>query len=50
MNMRDLIPWGRNNNQAPNIYGGGDPFVSLHREVNRLFDDVLRSFETRLPS
>ncbi|MCA0049076.1 Hsp20/alpha crystallin family protein [Mesorhizobium sp. B283B1A] len=50
MNMRDLIPWGRNNNQAPNIYGGGDPFVSLHREVNRLFDDMLKSFETRLPS
>ncbi|MGX8009007.1 Hsp20/alpha crystallin family protein [Mesorhizobium sp. ORM8.1] len=50
MNMRDLIPWGRNNNQAPSIYGGGDPFVSLHREVNRLFDDVLRSFETHLPS
>ncbi|MGK6324268.1 Hsp20/alpha crystallin family protein [Sphingomonas sp. DT-51] len=22
---------------------GGDPFVSLHREVNRLFEDVLRS-------
>lgn len=21
---------------------GGDPFMSLHREVNRLFDDVLR--------
>ncbi|TPJ49611.1 Hsp20/alpha crystallin family protein [Mesorhizobium sp. B2-6-4] len=50
MNMRDLIPWGRNNNQAPSIYGGGDPFLSLHREVNRLFDDMLKSFETRLPS
>ncbi|ESY73763.1 Hsp20/alpha crystallin family protein [Mesorhizobium sp. M1050] len=50
MNMRDLIPWGRNNNQAPSIYSGGDPFLSLHREVNRLFDDVLRSFETRLPT
>ncbi len=22
--------------------GGGDPFVALHREMNRLFDDVLR--------
>jgi HSP20 family protein len=21
---------------------GGDPFLSLHREMNRLFDDVLR--------
>lgn len=24
-------------------FGGGDPFLSLHREVNRLFDDVFRS-------
>jgi HSP20 family protein len=23
--------------------GGSDPFLSLHREMNRLFDDVLRS-------
>ena len=22
--------------------GGGDPFLTLHREMNRLFDDVLR--------
>ncbi|MER9754780.1 Hsp20/alpha crystallin family protein [Mesorhizobium sp. M0166] len=50
MNVRDLIPWGRNSNQAPSIYSGGDPFLSLHREVNRLFDDMLRSFETRLPA
>jgi len=28
--------------------GGSDPFLSLHREMNRLFDDVLR--DTRLPS
>jgi hypothetical protein len=26
---------------------GGDPFLSLHREMNRLFDDVLRG--TGLP-
>ncbi|SFQ19109.1 HSP20 family protein [Mesorhizobium sp. NFR06] len=50
MNMRDLIPWGRNNNQAPSIYSGSDPFLSLHREVNRLFDDMLRSFDTRSPT
>lgn len=53
MNMRDLIPWGRNNdNQAPSIYRDSDqhPFLSLHREVNRLFDDVFREFDTRLPT
>jgi HSP20 family protein len=24
------------------LLGGGDPFLSLHREMNRMFDDVLR--------
>lgn len=51
MSVRDLIPFGRNNNnQAPSIYRdvAQNPFLSLHREVNRLFDDVFRSFE--LPS
>lgn len=47
MNMRDLIPWARNE-QAPSRFreeGGGDPFMTLQREMNRLFDDVLRGFE-----
>ncbi|RUY02233.1 Hsp20/alpha crystallin family protein, partial [Mesorhizobium sp. M7A.F.Ca.US.005.03.2.1] len=30
--------------------GDRDPFVSLHREVNRLFDDAFRSFGARLPA
>jgi HSP20 family protein len=48
MSVRDLIPWSRGNNQAPAIYRGGDmdPFLSLHRDVNRLFDEVLRGFDT----
>ncbi|WP_353642718.1 Hsp20/alpha crystallin family protein [Mesorhizobium sp. WSM2239] len=55
MNMRELIPWGRNglsNNQAPSVYRDSDqdPFLALHREVNRLFDDVFRGFDSRLPS
>ncbi|RWM87811.1 MAG: Hsp20/alpha crystallin family protein [Mesorhizobium sp.] len=52
MNMRDLIPWGRNESQAPSVYRGADqnPFLSLHREVDRLFDDVSRTFSTRFPS
>lgn len=29
---------------------GGDPFLSLHREMNRLFDDVLRGSGAPLPS
>jgi HSP20 family protein len=53
MSVRDLIPWGRDNgNRIPAIYRDGDrdPFLSLHREVNRLFDDVFRSFDGGLPS
>lgn len=53
MSVRDLIPWGRNgSNQAPTLYrdDNRDPFLSLHREVNRLFDDVFRSFDSRLPA
>ncbi len=50
MSVRDLIPWGRAN-QAPTAYREDDrnPFLSLHREVNRLFDDVFRNFDSRLP-
>jgi HSP20 family protein len=49
MSVRDLIPWGRStSNQAPSLYRDDDrnPFLSLHHEVNRLFDDVFR----RLPA
>ena len=46
MNMRDLIPWGRNQQTTPSRYRDeGDPFMILHREMNRLFDDVFRGFD-----
>jgi HSP20 family protein len=53
MSVRDLIPWNRNEgNQVPSVFRDGerDPFLSLHREVNRLFDDVFRGFGSDLPS
>lgn len=52
MSVRDLIPWGREESRVPGLFreGGRDPFLSLHREVNRLFDDVFRGFDGRLPS
>jgi len=53
MSVRDLIPRGRNDgNQVPSVFRDGerDPFLSLHREVNRLFDDVFRGFGSGLPS
>ncbi|MBT1160197.1 Hsp20/alpha crystallin family protein [Aminobacter anthyllidis] len=48
MSVRDLIPWNRGNNQAPAINRSEDmdPFMSLHRNVNRLFDEVFRDFDT----
>jgi HSP20 family protein len=49
MAFRDLIPWGRNGNQAARTsYSGGtqNPFLALHRDVNRLFDEAFRSFDT----
>jgi HSP20 family molecular chaperone IbpA len=46
MSVRDLIPWSRNN-RAPNICGSDmDLFLSLHRNINRLFEDALRGFDT----
>ena len=50
MSVRDLIPWGRE--RSPSVPGGEvmDPVLSLHREMNRLFDDFFRGFESRVPS
>jgi HSP20 family protein len=52
MSVRDLIPWGRDTNRAPTLFRDSDrdPFLALHREVNRLFDDMFRSFDMTLPS
>lgn len=51
MSVRDLIPWGRSNNRAAAPYREDDrnPFLSLHREMNRVFDDFFRDFDMRLP-
>jgi len=45
MNMRDLIPWGRQSNTAPVVYRNeeSNPIVSLRRDVDRLFEDLFRS-------
>lgn len=43
MNMRDLIPWGG----GRDIVSRADrtsPFLDLHREMNRLFDQALSAF------
>jgi HSP20 family protein len=42
MNMLSLVPrWGRGRDVARN---DADPFLSLHRDINRVFDDAFRSF------
>ncbi len=46
MNVRDIIPWTRGNAQPLARYEGEtSPFLSLHREVNRLFDEAFRGFD-----
>jgi HSP20 family protein len=52
MPIKDLIPWNRSrsdlairrNNKPAN------PFLTLHREMNRLFDDAFRGFDLEFPS
>ncbi|MVT71058.1 Hsp20 family protein [Bradyrhizobium pachyrhizi] len=43
MAIRDLVPWSRNQELAPGR-SNYDPFMTLHREMNRLFDDAFRGF------
>ena len=52
MAVRDLIPWGRNRSSVPSTYHSEEvsPFLTLHREMNRLFDDVFNRFEGGVPS
>jgi HSP20 family protein len=44
--MKDLIPWN-NRGREVGIHRDTDvhPFFALHREMNRMFDDVFRGFD-----
>lgn len=47
MSVRDLIPWNRSTGTpAPAGLSNepASPFLTLHREMNRLFDDVFSGF------
>ncbi len=53
MAVRDLIPWSRGRSPVPSTMQQNDefsPFLTLHREMNRLFDDVFNRFDSGLPS
>src|SRR5581483_4413486 len=45
MAMTDLVPWGRRRNVAARRSEEQNPIWSIQREMNRMFDDVLRSFD-----
>ena len=46
MNMKSLIPWGREDSvPSPRALDEPSPFLSLHRQMNRLFDDFFRDFD-----
>lgn len=46
MAMRDLIPWGRDEGRMPSLglERSEMPFFTLHREIDRLFDDMMRGW------
>ncbi len=46
MDVKSLIPWGRNRNAPALRYAEEtSPFLALHREMNRLFDDFFRGWD-----
>ncbi len=44
MAIRDLIPWNRGRDMSVRRDDDSHPFVALHREMNRLFDEAFRGF------
>ncbi|MFQ5958096.1 MAG: Hsp20/alpha crystallin family protein [Alphaproteobacteria bacterium] len=45
MATRGLMPWASRRRLAPFAWGENDPFRSLHREVDRLFEDFMRGLD-----
>ena len=45
MAIKDLIPWNRGRDISVRRGEEINPFLTLHREMNRLFDDVFRGFD-----
>lgn len=46
MNVRDLVPWVKGDRVRTSAQSGSlGSMVSLHREMNRLFDDMFRGFD-----
>ena len=46
MEMKSIVPWGRNRSLSPRHMGDdASPIMTLHRQMNRLFDDLWRDFD-----
>lgn len=45
MAVRDLIPWNRGRDVTVSRADEANPFLTLHREINRLFEDAFRGFD-----
>ncbi len=46
MPIKDLIPWNKDRNVP--AHGSSEqlhPFLAMHREMNRMFDDMFRGFD-----
>lgn len=48
MNATSVIPWRRKRSEVTRVNDDASPFFSLHREMNRLFDDFFRDWERPL--
>jgi HSP20 family protein len=46
MALRDVVPW-KDSSRNVSVQGNetGNPFLALHREMNRMFDEAFRSFD-----
>lgn len=46
MAIKDLIPWNNRSREMTTPRGNDvHPFLALHREMNRMFDDAFRGFD-----
>jgi hypothetical protein len=46
MAIKDLIPWNSRSREMTTQRGNDvHPFLALHREMNRMFDDAFRGFD-----
>jgi HSP20 family protein len=43
--MRSLIPWNKNRGEVSRVNDNVSPFFALHRDMNRMFDDFMRTFD-----